>query len=795
MCINILNLSHKQMALFLILLCTIFSVIHGQDNLDEAAKREILEDEFCAAVGNKLNEYADVSSQEQLVKGYTGQSNAVTFVNNYRADGGKGTGELKQAVQYASTSQMTRYSENLIAYAAPGITFGVIMTFWWLIFTSCRMMKRCCLPKKPSNEYTKKEKYCPVFCYIFIGLLGAACSIIGLVYILQLSNTITGAICDVDLMRLDSGSFFNKLTKPLEDIESLFDKASNDVKNTIGTTGDGLDKGVLNMTTGLDTLGNDIKTKINFPTSLTGGFTTPSCLFCTRMAIKCQTASSEINNKAPNEIDNVLSVGNQLDKQVISGQNKTRAVVTKSKEINNLVIALLDTNLKTSTINAKASITPIKNNMSNSTIAFFGITFVAILFTLIGLFFMNCGKYTNCTGIKFIDDMDDWAGAYFVFLGWWLTSIAVIAMFFIAGALMPSSIAVSDVCVILNEFPQDMNLYLKRVVPGKTETDSSSVVTKRPDPNEIKFPDALQGCYNNESLFDVLNMSNAFNMKSSLNYSKSKSYDENKAFDFKVLTSLQSDIHGLTVAHFSFNKSVANLTNATINRYVNNTENYILNTIQWMKNDIDRIVTFKDKFKTDVKLYQTNLLKTQASLEPVNGKVEETKALTTCGFVKTHYLKITGRLCNEGLPAMLYVALACLLNAIFGIFMIWNGLLVNTRYGGHGKTADDILRESENGFGEDEFSRIEEEEEEGEENDLEEGDGPPPPPPDEEDEKKEEKEKEETKEGYATEEYVHIGSPGADRGWNEEEYVVYDDEEDELHYMEEADHEAETGLI
>ena len=127
--------------------------------------------------------------------------------------------------------------------------------------------------------------------------------------------------------------------------------------------------------------------------------------------------------------------------------------------------------------------------------------------------------------------------------------------------------------------------------------------------------------------------------------------------------------------------------------------------------------------------------------------------------------------------------------------MIWNGLLVNTRYGGHGKTADDILRESENGFGEDEFSRIEEEEEEGEENDLEEGDGPPPPPPDEEDEKKEEKEKEETKEGYATEEYVHIGSPGADRGWNEEEYVVYDDEEDELHYMEEADHEAETGLI
>ena len=59
----------------------------------------------------------DVSSQEALVKGYADQSNAVQFVNDYRADGGKGTADLKKAVQYASTSQMTRYADNLYAYA------------------------------------------------------------------------------------------------------------------------------------------------------------------------------------------------------------------------------------------------------------------------------------------------------------------------------------------------------------------------------------------------------------------------------------------------------------------------------------------------------------------------------------------------------------------------------------------------------------------------------------------------------------------------------------------------------
>ena len=780
----------------LLLAAMVCAVVAAQENMDDAAKQEILEDEFCAAVGNKLNEYTDVSSQEALVKGYTDQSNAVQFVNDYRADGGKGTSDLKKAVQYASTSQMTRYADNLYAYAAPGIVFGVIMTFWWLIFTTCRLMNRCCLPKKPADEYTRKEKLIPIFCYMLTGLLGAACSIVGLIYILQLSNTITGTVCDIDLMRLDSASFFNNLVKPLDEIEALFDTASTQVKSTIGSTGDNLDKGIPNITKSLDNLGNKIGTDINFPHSLTGGFTTPSCLFCQKMRIKCKNASAEINRKAPSEIDKVLGVGNTLDKQVISGKNKTSQVAKNAKSINSLVISLLDKNLKTATVNLKAGITPIKNNMSNSTIAFFGITFVAIVLTLVGLFFLNCGKYTNCTGIKFIDDMDDWAGAYFVFLGWWLTSIAVIAMFFIAGALMPSSIAVSDVCVLLKEFPSDMNLYLKRVVPGKVEADSSSVVVKRPDPNEIRFPDALQGCYNNESLFDVLNMSSTFNMKSSLNYSKSNAYDEDKAFDFKILTELRADIYGLTYANFSFNKSSANLTNTTIYEYANNTETYISNTIQWMKRDIDRITSTKDNLKTQIKLYQQNLLKTEQMLEPVNSKTAETKQMSNCGFVKTHYTKIVGKLCGSGLPAMLYVALACLLNAILGIFMIWNGLLVNARFGGHGKTADDIMKESESGFGDDrdDFSRMDEEEVE---KDLEEGEDPPPPPPEEEtEEKKTEEEKEETKQdAYATEEYVNIGSPGADRGWNEEEYVVYDDEEDELHYMEEADHEAETGLI
>jgi hypothetical protein len=167
-----------------------------------------------------------------------------------------------------------------------------------------------------------------------------------------------------------------------------------------------------------------------------------------------------------------------------------------------------------------------------------GTTFASIVITLVGIFFLACGKYTNCTG-TFIDELDDVIGAYLVFGGWWLTGVVVIAMFVISGVLVPLAVVMSDVCVVIEDFPTDMHAYLdKIIVPEKndgsssrrtSDTDiiegedwwwSSTVSTSFDKKKRLRLlvseptiavgpspVDILQGCYNKQKLLDSLNMS------------------------------------------------------------------------------------------------------------------------------------------------------------------------------------------------------------------------------------------------------------------------------------------------
>jgi hypothetical protein len=80
------------------------------------------------------------------------------------------------------------------------------------------------------------------------------------------------------------------------------------------------------------------------------------------------------------------------------------------------------------------SLVVVQQNVVLSATIFFGAMLVSMVLTMIGIFFLQCGKYTNCTG-TFIDDLDDVFGAWLVFLGWFITGAVVIAMFIISGVL------------------------------------------------------------------------------------------------------------------------------------------------------------------------------------------------------------------------------------------------------------------------------------------------------------------------------------------------------------------------
>jgi len=76
------------------------------------------------------------------------------------------------------------------------------------------------------------------------------------------------------------------------------------------------------------------------------------------------------------------------------------------------------------------------------------------------------------------DELDDVIGAYLVFVGWWVTGLVVIAMFIISGILVPLAVVMSDVCVVIDDFPNDMHVYLdKIIVPERAETGTTTGTT------------------------------------------------------------------------------------------------------------------------------------------------------------------------------------------------------------------------------------------------------------------------------------------------------------------------------
>ena len=92
----------------------------------------------------------------------------------------------------------------------------------------------CCLPEKKLADFTKCEKLCPLFTYITSGLLASVCSILGLLYLLQVANSVTGMVCDVENLRADTSLFLNNITVPLSNISTTTSTAVNKIKLKVG---------------------------------------------------------------------------------------------------------------------------------------------------------------------------------------------------------------------------------------------------------------------------------------------------------------------------------------------------------------------------------------------------------------------------------------------------------------------------------------------------------------------------------------------------------------------------------
>ena len=151
------------------------------------------------------------------------------------------------------------------------------------------------------------------------------------------------------------------------------------------------------------------------------------------------------------------------------------------------------------------SITPQKRNFLSLSIIFFSTTIACAILTLLGGATEKIGKYTNCTGVKCIDDCDDRLGAYCVFIAWVITFLFSAILFFMSGALLPVGVITSDTCVLLDELPSDVQGFLG---PAFSATEGQM--------NPVAV---LDGCFKNTSILESLNMSSTFDFANDIDFS------------------------------------------------------------------------------------------------------------------------------------------------------------------------------------------------------------------------------------------------------------------------------------
>ena len=159
-----------------------------------------------------------------------------------------------------------------------------------------------------------------------------------------------------------------------------------------------------------------------------------NCTFCAFTSLGLLTTKNELANAIGSTLDDLVLLETNVVNSVVNIGDQIISTVSTASSNSNFLVTFVNVVWKDAVALGMDSLVVVQQNVVLSATIFFGAMLVSMVLTLIGIFFLQCGKYTNCTG-TFIDDLDDVFGAWLVFLGWFITGAVVIAMFVISGVL------------------------------------------------------------------------------------------------------------------------------------------------------------------------------------------------------------------------------------------------------------------------------------------------------------------------------------------------------------------------
>ncbi len=637
----------------MVLLCGLLAL----SNVDSVSVEE-----FCVDI--KVSESTGLKVDS--VKSGSGDGKIVKDLQDFR-----GGNKLKTVV--VDGGDIQEYGVRVVAYAASGITLSILSCLCCCCISSCRLIGKCF---KPTREYHRKDKIIVLGIYSFFALGCIICSILGSVTLGKFVNSSSDIVCSMEGLRTETEGFFDEMMVPVNGLRSIastnIDKISANLNN-VGKIGVQNDKIIAST----DEFGKNVS-KISVHPNVT-------CSFCLQTGKDINATTEKLRETVKPQITQMESTASTLNLQVVAMKSIIVGIVDGAKLSVNSLVDVVTVSFKSMITTIMVSADPIRQQIVAVGSAFFALSFVVVIFTFLGVAVEVCGAYTNCSKNKCIDQLDDQVGRMLVWVAWEVTFVFAVILFLLAGLMLPIGVIVSDACVVFDEFPDNVGLYLAPMI------SSGQGVT------------VLEGCFQNKSLFVLLNMTSAFAFKDQLSFGASDTFNSSQTFNFGEFGKMRKTVHSLTYKNFSAPGSDIDQDIATAEGYGQTAQANELKTIRsngnktviWMKEDVDAIQLSIDELKNLTGALQAGLNKTKPYVNEILDQVDVILHGGKCGFIAPQYEKFTGIMCGDFLESILELSLYCFLCGLFGIFMICGNLNIQRRFGAHGEydphEQDDLL--------------------------------------------------------------------------------------------------------
>ena len=356
------------------------------------------------------------------------------------------------------------------------------------------------------------------------------------------------------------------------------------------------------------------------------------------------------------------------------------------------------------------------------------------------ILFIKFGKWTNCTG-TLLDKLDDLFGFIFMFFSYFLGLLGMTLMFLLAGFILPGGVILSDMCIVMDEMPRDLNGYLGVYL----ESASGSGGGSSSGGPSINASAILEACLvKNDTIMNALNLTSSLDIGSSLSFGSLGTLNLESALDFTEFDKLKVKIDSLNVTTFqpSFHEDFAeasrlcgfglpqtsvclnnaNTLSATKIGPCSDTVTYpgancgagspgetacktirdnacsaqsnmtslwsqVNATTASFRRDVQAIKTNIGVFSSNVRSFEGSMVNVSKQVQPLLDAVSSIKTVGSCGFVRERYDEIKSHLCQKSLSALLWVGLCLLLAALMTFPMIVCDVFIQVRIAGEGQSA------------------------------------------------------------------------------------------------------------